>query len=202
MAKIINDAKTYVYRIRKCIWASLLLFIVAVGAGFWTTQHYPQEMGAYLEEVQAFFSSMQSPSPWGTFLLIFQNNTEAMLTVVLLGVFAGLFSLTFLLMNGFVVGVFLYLYYLQGMLPVFILGIVPHGIVEIPAMLISAAIGFRIGVAVIRKIFRQKESLTYELAEGIKFTVLFIIPALALAALIETYITPYFIALAEDGFRL
>ncbi len=202
MVEIINEAKIYLYRIRKYVWISLVLFVAAVLAGFWAAGKYPQEMEAYLEEMQVFFSSIESPTAWGVFLNILGNNVEAMLMVVLLGIFAGVFSLTFLLANGFVVGVFLYLYYIQGLLPLFVMGILPHGIFEIPAMLISAAIGFRIGATVVRKIFRKKESLTYELAEGIRFTVLYIIPALILAAFIEAYITPYFIALAENGFGL
>ncbi len=200
MEQIINEAKAYLHRIGKYIRMSLILFAAAVFFGFWAAQNYPEEIGSYLEEMQSFFASMESPTSWGIFINILGNNVEAMLTVVLLGIFAGLFSFTFLLANGFVVGVFLYLYDVQGLLPVFVMGILPHGIFEIPAMLFSAAIGLRIGATAVKKLFRKKESLTRELAEGIKFTVLCTIPVLALAAFIEAYATPYFIAWAESGF--
>lgn len=202
MIAIIKEDKTYLYRIRKYVWISLAIFILSIFAGFFVAQNYPQEIQSYLEEAQAFFSSMQSPTLWGTFLMILQNNVEAMLLIVALGIFAGFFSLTFLLANGFILGVFAYLFYMKGLFILFIMGIVPHGIIEIPCMLFSAAIGFQLGKTVVRKIFRKKESLTMELSEGIKFAVTIIVPALVVAALIETYVTPYFITLAQTGFGI
>ena len=199
MIAIIKEDKAYLYRIRKYVWISLAIFILSIAAGFFVAQNYPQEIQTYLEEAQAFFSSMQSPTPWGTFLMILQNNVEAMLLIVALGIFAGFFSLTFILANGFILGVFAYLFYAKGLLLLFIVGIIPHGVIEIPCMLFSAAIGFQIGKTVVRKIFRKKESLMMELSEGIKFAVTIIVPALVVAALIETYITPYSIALGQIG---
>ena len=199
MNKTIQESKSYVYRIRKYIWISLAIFLLSCAAGFYVAQNYPQEIQTYLEEAKAFFTSMQSPTLWGTFLMILQNNVEAMLLVVFMGIFAGLFSLTFLFANGFMLGVFASLLYAQGMLPLFFLGTIPHGIVEIPCMLLSAAIGFQIGGAVIKKIFLKRVGLTAEFSEGIKFAVIIIVPALALAALIETYITPFFIALTQNS---
>lgn len=202
MIGIIQEAKAYLYRIRKYFWVSLAIFLLSAVAGFYVSQYYPQEIKAYLVEVEAFFSSKQSPTLWGTFLMILQNNVEAMLMIVFLGIFVGFFSFTFLVANGFLIGVFANLFYAQGLLPLFFVGILPHGIIEIPCMLFSAGIGFRIGNAVIRKMFRKKESLTLELSEGLKFTVMIIVPALVLAALIETYITPFVITLAQTGLGL
>jgi uncharacterized membrane protein SpoIIM required for sporulation len=197
---------------------------------------------------------MDHSTPWQTFLAIFKNNTEAMLLIVGLGVFAGIASLTFLVTNGFMLGVIAFLFISKGSALVFFSGIVPHGIIEIPCMLFSAAIGFRIGRTVILKIFPfvagliafisvsivlsllfysgiiphgieniynifsaiigiiigfeigkmatskvswGSVSLTHEISEGIKFAITIIIPLLLVAALIETYITPLFIALAQ-----
>lgn len=202
MIAIIKEDKAYLYRIRKYIRISLAIFILSIFAGFFVAQNYPQEIQAYLEEAQAFFSSIQSPTLWGTFLMILQNNVEAMLLIVALGIFVGFFSFTFLLANGFILGVFAYLFYAKGLLLLFIMGIIPHGIIEIPCMLFSAAIGFQIGKTVVRKIFRKKESLVMELSEGIKFTVTIIVPALVVAAFIETYITSYLITLTQAGLGL
>jgi len=202
MIAAINEARAYLRRIRKYIRISLAIFVISIFAGFLATGNYSNEMQAYLEEMQAFFASMQSPTSWGTFLMIFRNNAEAMLMGVLMGVFAGIFSLTFLIANGFVIGVFIYLYYINGLLPVLVMGVMPHGIIEIPAMLLSAAIGFRIGATTVGKIFRRKGSLVYELGEGMKYAVLLIVPALMVAAFIEAYLTPYFIALVDRGFSL
>jgi stage II sporulation protein M len=199
MGEIFKESKSYLSHIQIYIWISLAIFLLSAVAGFYASQYYLQEIQSYLDEAEIFFSSMQSPTLWGTFLMILQNNVEAMLLIVFLGVFVGFFSFAFLIANGFIVGVFAHLFYMQNMLLLFFVGIFPHGIVEIPCMLFSAAIGFRIGKTVIDKIFYKKTSLTAELSEGIKFAVTIIVPALVLAALIETYITPLFIALVQTG---
>lgn len=197
--EILEDTRSYIRSIRKYVLLSAVIFFGAFMAGFMATEIYPQEIKGYIEEAMSFFDAMQSPTQWGTFLLIFQNNVKAMLIVVALGIFLGFFSLTFLIANGFILGIFGYLFASQGMLPVFIMGILPHGIIEIPCMLFAAAAGFKVGATVLKKIFGRKVSLTVEIADCLKFAVTFIVPALALAAFIEAYITPYFIALAQMG---
>lgn len=195
--EILGDAKAYINRIRKYVWFSAVFFAFAVASGFMATELYPQEIEGYIQEAQSFFDSMQSPTQWGTFLMIFQNNVEAMLIVVALGIFLGFFSLTFLFANGFILGIFGYLFYANDMLPIFVMGILPHGMIEIPCMLFSAAAGFKVGATVVRRIFGHKVSLTSEIGECMKFAVTFIVPALGIAAFIEAYITPYFIVLAQ-----
>lgn len=202
MMKIIKESKAYLYHIRKYIWFSLVVFVLAALAGFYIAQFYPDQIRAYLAEAEEFFASMQSPTLWGTFLMIMQNNIETMLMVVFMGLFLGIFSLTFLFANGIILGVFAYIFYSQGASLIFFFGIAPHGIIEIPCMLFSAAIGLKIGKTVIGKIFRKKESLTAEVASGLRFAALIIVPSLVVAAFIETYITPFFIVLVQSGFGI
>jgi stage II sporulation protein M len=166
-------------------------------SGYLFAQNFPKEAAGYLQQIKTFFDSINQTTPWQTFLSIFQNNVDAMLMVVALGIFVGFFSLTFLSVNGFMLGVVAQVFLVRGSLLVFALGIIPHGLIEIPCMIISASIGFKIGMTSLRKLFHKKVSLTNEIAEGVKFAATVIVPFLALAAFIETYITPYFIVLAQ-----
>lgn len=193
----IKESKSYLRRIQKYIWISLAVFLVAAFSGYYFAQNFPNETAAYFEEAKKFFSSVNQESSWQTFLSIFKNNVDAMLIVVAMGIFAGLFSLTFLLTNGFLIGMIAFIFTSQSSWLVFASGILPHGVIEIPCMLFSAAIGFRIGKTATQKLFRKNVSLTREVALGIKFAITAIVPLLFLAALIEAYITPYFIALAQ-----
>ncbi|MFA7169271.1 MAG: stage II sporulation protein M [Candidatus Paceibacterota bacterium] len=195
--EIIKESKTYLYHIRKYVWFSLALFIFSSLSGYYIAQNHPDKIADYLAEIEAFFESMAEPTAWETFMAIFQNNVEAMLLVVGMGIFAGFFSLTFLLVNGFMVGIFAHLFVSQGLGLIFLFGVIPHGVIEIPCLLFSAAIGFRIGETAIGKIFQRKQSLILETSEGIKFAITAIIPLLFIAALIEAYITPLFITLAQ-----
>jgi len=197
----LNIFREYAHHIRRYVWISVILFLLFAGAGFYATQYYPQEIQGYLDEAQTFFESMQAPTQWDTFLMIFKNNAEAMLMVVGMGIFLGLFSLTFLAANGFILGIYAYLFYSQGIANIFVAGILPHGIIELPCMFFAAAIGLKIGTTVLRRLAGKKVSVTSELARGIEFAVLVIVPALAVAAFIETCVTPFFIALAQGGGR-
>lgn len=193
----IKDSKSYLLQTQKYVWISLAIFLLAAFSGYYFAQHFPNETAAYFEEMKKFFSSINQESQWQTFLSIFKNNVDAMLIVVAMGIFIGIFSLTFLLTNGFLIGMVAFLFTSQNSWLVFASGILPHGIIEIPCMLFSAAIGFRIGKTATQKLFGQNVSLTKEVALGMKFAVTAVVPLLFLAALIETYITPYFIALAQ-----
>ena len=197
MAELIKESKAYIYRIRKYIWGSFAIFILAAAGGAYFAHNFPEETAEYLRELEEFFNSMDTPTQWQTFLSILQNNAEVMFMTIGLGLIAGLFPLFFLLTNGFIIGVMGYIFFAQGLGLVFMLGILPHGILELPAMFFSAAIGFKLGKSVLGKLFGSKSSIIYEMSEGIKFAVTVILPFLIMAAFIESYITPYFIALAQ-----
>lgn len=196
----ISESKTYLYRIQRYIWLSLFIFILSVLIGYSFAEHFPTETAQYMEDAKTFFSSIEQETQWQLFLSIFGNNVHAMLTIVALGIFAGIFSIIFLFFNGFLIGMIAFVFTSAAPWQVFALGILPHGIIEIPCMLLSAAIGFRIGKTSLKKLAFKKENVTQELAQGIKFSVTVIVPLLLTAALIETYITPIFISLSRLAF--
>lgn len=197
MFQFIKGAKAYIYRIRKYIWASFAIFSLSVAGGGFFAENFPVRTAEYIREFEALVESMGANTPWEIFLAIFQNNAEVMLMTVGLGVVAGIFPLIFLLTNGFLVGVIGYLFFSQGLGLVFLAGILPHGIIELPCMFFSAATGLKIGKTAIGKLIGLKGSLIYEMSEGIKFAVTIILPLLVIAAFIESYITPVFIAFAQ-----
>lgn len=197
LTTIIKEAKEYLHYINKDTWFSFFIFVISAVAGFYFTLYFPEETRQYLQELETFFDSISQQTDWETFLAIFQNNAEAMLTVIGFGIFAGIFSVTFLITNGFMTGVIASLFSAENSLLIFIAGILPHGIIELPCMFFAAAIGFKIGKTAIKRLVGKKVSLTKELADGLKFAILIILPLLLVAAFIETYITPFFITLAQ-----
>ncbi|MCD4815833.1 MAG: stage II sporulation protein M, partial [Methanosarcinales archaeon] len=75
---------------------------------------------------------------------------------------------------------------------VVLFALLPHGIIELPMIFISASMGLRLGVLAFQKIFRIKEEeirFKYELFSAIRFFVTVIVPLLFIAAIIETFIT-------------
>lgn len=86
--------------------------------------------------------------------IIFLNNAVKSILIIFLGAFFGLLPIFFLVINGMVIG-----YLLErvaetpGAMSVFDLvvkGLLPHGIIEIPAIIVACAYGLRFGVLVFR----------------------------------------------------
>lgn len=194
--KIKKDCK-YLVSIKIEIFLSLILFLLACVAGWLFAENYPNETAEYIKEIVEFFESLDHATTFQTFLSIFDNNSVVMLTIVCLGVFAGISSFSFLLTNGFMFGIVAHVILHKESWILFVLGILPHGIIEIPCMIFAAAIGFKIGETVVKKIFAKTADLTGEVARGLEFSATTIIPLLFVAALIEAYITPLFMALAS-----
>jgi len=126
---------------------------------------------------------------------IFTHNVQAMLGILLAGLvsFSVLGMLVYLANIG-VVGGLLGVLQIAGMSPVLILlaGLLPHGTFEIPALMLSAASVLRIGaVLVTPQLGRSMGDVIVDLlADWTKVFIGLVIPLLAIAALVETYITP------------
>ena len=127
------------------------------------------------------------------------NNTRA-ITVIF---FAGLFSFS-------VLGVLLYMVNIAlmgglfGVLqllgispwPLFLAGVVPHGIFEIPALLIGSAAMLYMGVSIVTPQTGKSmgEVILELLADWTKIFLGIVVPLLAAAAVIEAYVTPVLLA--------
>jgi stage II sporulation protein M len=184
------------------ILASLLLFVCGMWIGWESEQFrdflYRQVQG--LGEVAQTLSSMDNPQLW-FFVFIFFNNAIKSIIVIFSGVFIGIFPIFFLLINGMVLGFVLaetesYL----SSAELFVKGILPHGIIELPVIIIAAAYGIRFGAVVLGKLFRRRREHSEEksvrafLQETWPLS-LFIVAALFVAALIEATITPWLLQL-------
>ncbi|HDN68774.1 MAG TPA: hypothetical protein ENG23_04265 [Methanomicrobia archaeon] len=113
------------------------------------------------------------------FTLIFLNNAFTCFIDILLGPLLGLFPLFSAFLNGGLIG-----WFAQEEGLFVLLAIVPHGIFEIPALLLSAAIGLRLGREVLRR--RAERRLKRELQTGLRVFLRLVLPLLFVAALIES----------------
>lgn len=70
--------------------------------------------------------------------------------------------------------------------------ILPHGVVEIPAVVIGLAYALRIGAIVLGppRDFSVSEGIVLAIADFLRVLILVVLPLLALAALLEVYLTP------------
>jgi stage II sporulation protein M len=140
------------------------------------------------------FKWIMSLHPILIMLAIFLKNLIACAMSVLLGLGFGLVPLLVLTSNGFMIGVVYYvIIHKQGVLYL-LAGIVPHGIIELPTILLGISIGFRLGYLLILTLLGEKANLAGETRIAIHFLVRWFLPLLLLAAAIETFITPFAIS--------
>jgi uncharacterized membrane protein SpoIIM required for sporulation len=126
------------------------------------------------------------------FPTILINNLKVTFLMLSGSITFGLSTFINLMFNGFNVGVLVGSTFLTNEPLKLIAGfILPHGIFEIPAMLISAVAGFKIPYEIIQYLRDKKEKpLTEEdIKEFLKLAVISII-LIIIAAFIEVYITP------------
>ncbi len=126
---------------------------------------------------------------------LFMNNTRAMAIIFLAGLvsFSVLGILIYMLNIGLIGGIFA-MFELLGLQPVplFLAGVVPHGVFEIPALMIGSAVVLYFGaVLVTPQAGKSMGEVILELfADWAKIFIGLVIPLLAIAAVIEAYITP------------
>ena len=130
---------------------------------------------------------------------IFANNLRATFLVFLAGLvsFSVLGVMVYLLNVG-LIGAVLGIFKLVGYSPLalFAAGLLPHGIFEIPALMLSTAIVLRMGAVLVTPQMGKSmgQILLEQLASWLKVFLGLVIPLLALAAVIEAYITPTILA--------
>jgi stage II sporulation protein M len=130
---------------------------------------------------------------------IFIRNSTVCLIALLGGVLLGISSFIIVFFNGFIIGfVMLTIVALPGNplrnILYLILGLVPHGIFELPAFFIASTIGLRLGTEWIGKFSQGKrwEIFKQNIRRTIKVVPVLVI-LLAVAAIIEVFVSGYFV---------
>jgi Uncharacterized membrane protein len=176
---------------------SLGLFLLGSISGFYIFKvllnNNPEVINSFLKEFQDMFGPLKEMTSLELFFTIFYINTRTSFLIMVLGVFVGFFPFLSLWGNGTVVGLLYGKFIAEGGNSlVFLMGILPHGVIEIPAILIAASQGFRLGKEIISPPpgKSRSESLRVNIRKGLKLFAL-IIPLLLIAALIEVYLSAY-----------
>ncbi len=177
--------REYLYSIRFYILFISVLFIGSIVFGY--MGFLSEIFGAPLEWIQQLSENIkdftQSYPAWiiflAFFIVIFLNNSFTCFLDIISGPLIGIFPTFSAFINGGLLGWFAK----EEGLRVF-LAIVPHGIFEIPAFLLSAAIGLRLGREVLKG--KGERHLKKELRKGLRVFLILILPLLIIAALIES----------------
>lgn len=122
---------------------------------------------------------------------IFLNNSVKSAMAIFLGTLLGILPVIFLLINGAALGAIVYVSLGSRGVWLSTMAILPHGIIELPAVLLATSIGLLLGGQVLKRLARRPlPPLRNELASAARFLFKVIVPMLLIAALIEAYLTP------------
>ncbi|MFD1428178.1 stage II sporulation protein M [Kroppenstedtia sanguinis] len=141
---------------KKLITIASLLFILSIVAGYLASgpaSEWLKQSGVWDQFMEKAKTIEKNPSWWAAFGLIFANNMFASMTMIGTGLFFGIYPLMGLVFNGMLVGVILGTASEQSgihPLTLFITQILPHGILELPAVILAVAYGIRLGILVFR----------------------------------------------------
>ncbi len=174
---ILKNYRIYLYIL------SLTTYLTGMACGFLALPH------SEFESINVYQSILILKN---SFYIILTNNLKVIFLMLAGVITFGLSTFINLTFNGFSFGMLISNAYNSGMPIKLILALtLPHGIFEIPAMLISGVAGFKIPYEVIQYLRDKKEKpITEEdIKEFLKLALISII-LITIAAFVEVYITP------------
>jgi len=166
------------------------VFFGALFAGYASSASFPDMADKLMEGFSTRFAPLLAMPPIFIMFGIFLNNAFVSLLFLVLGLVFGVLPIMFIAFNGYVVGVIAYITAQEKGLLFIFLALLPHGIIELPMVYLSAAIGLRLGHQVFAALIGRPTEIKKEFKEGLSFYFRWILPLLLLAAIIETFITP------------
>jgi len=189
---MINNRLTYLISIKYYFVFNTCLFALAITAGYITAYSNPEMVEGLIAQFEESYGWLAYESHIKIMLFIFFNNTMASFLAMVMGIFLGIWPILFILFNGVLIGAICFEVIDRLGVIVVLFGLIPHGIIEIPMILLSASIGLRLGILLAQKIFKKIEiNIRQEVMNAVIFFVSIIVPLLFVAALIETYVTSF-----------
>ncbi|OIO46476.1 MAG: hypothetical protein AUJ31_01730 [Parcubacteria group bacterium CG1_02_39_15] len=189
MENYLKYLKEYLYPLRNYIFLACLIFVFAIFYGYSVAQTSPEEVKTMLDGIKKVYEPVFGMSPIAQFLFVVLNNGLTLLFIILLGLVFGVPPFMALLSNGAVLGIVAFFSKQTFSWSVFFLGTLPHGIIEIPVLILGCAVGLKIGKTLFNKVFKKQGEVKKELSLALDFFLKALLPLLAIAAAIEIFIT-------------
>ncbi len=211
LRRLIQESRNY-------ILLAAIIFVLGTWLGFVYSDAFAAIINQMLEELSGIVEDLQekSANPLYIAWFIFQNNVRAALVMLGMGFLLFFVPAFSLFANGLAVGFVIQMSAVEaGLSPwaMFAFGILPHGILELPAVIVAGGMGMFLGLRLLRWLFGRNKFFAHlfgsprdgsigsfwredtlpviqQRGKGLLALVLSIIVVLFAAALIESFITP------------
>lgn len=171
----------YIEETRNFIYFIVATFLVFALVGFFipAPESIANQIFKFIEELLEKTSGM-SQTELISFILF--NNLKSTFTGMIFGIFFGIFPMISAVANGYVIG-FVGVFSVESQGASVLLKLLPHGIFELPAALISIGMGLKLGSFIFQK--NIKKAFKEYFWNSLRVFLLVVIPLLIIAAIIE-----------------
>ncbi len=173
------------------LFLAIGLFCGGMVLGFLTPTSTTNLLSNDVENLQNMLDIMSGLPKWAIFIFIFVKNVSAILISFALSPILCVVPAMALLINGGLLGWVAVSIIHEKSMGFLLAGLLPHGILEIPAFIMGEAAAFSFGAAVITALLQKdkRDQPITNLRQNLKYIVVAVMLLLP-AAIIETYITP------------
>ncbi len=178
------------------IW--IIVAVLLFGTGILLGLNTPPDIASLLLDdfgVLKELSGIIVPYSFLTFFIIFVKNVSALMLSFLFSPLLCLTPVLTLTANGWLIALISASVAQEESLGLVLAGLLPHGIFELPALIMGQAAALSSGTLLILALFKRGNR--NQLLPGLRLNIRYFVMALGLllpAAIIETYITPLFMA--------
>jgi stage II sporulation protein M len=184
------EQRAYLGRLLPYVTASLTFFALGMILGLIAVQRIPDLREGFAQTLADFTRMFADMPRWKLAGAIFLNNSLKTLAALVLGTALGIVPGVFLLANGAALAVAVSLSIQTRGLGHSLLSILPHGVLELPAVFLATSVGLMLGVGVMKGLRGRPDApVGEEILCGLKFYCTVVLPVLLLAALVEAFVT-------------
>ncbi|MEZ5013386.1 MAG: stage II sporulation protein M [Chitinophagales bacterium] len=197
-----DDLPLQLYSVRKQLFLSLMLFLVAFSIGIFSSMHDPDFARFILGDtyVNMTEANIEKGDPMAVykemnqfdmFLGITINNLFVAFITMIFGIILGVGTAYFIIYNGIMIGVFQYFFIQRGLFAESFLTIWVHGALEVSAIIVAGAAGLTLGKGfVFPGTYTRMQAFRLNGMRAIQ-TFLGVAPIIVLAAINESFLTRY-----------
>ena len=172
----------------------LVSLVLGTLVGQTTVEELMRQLGAALQPLESIGDLSIL-----LFVIVFINNAIKALGLIFLGTLLGLPPLLFVGLNGFIVGGLGSALESANGWTYAMASLAPHGVIEIPVILLTAGLSLTVGMEALRWLLRRESRVKSQLSDSLRVYLRWILPGLAIASAIEAFVTPLLIGLASAG---
>ena len=184
----------------KIFWISLVIFFLCWAVSYFVFYSNQDLTAGLFNTISQMFqeNGVYTESGGISFFALLFNNIRASALMAILGIIPFLFLPAIILgYNAVIIGIACAFSMAMGTgVSFLVLALLPHGIFEIPALILSAALGIYLCKELVKKLVGRSRLASFSgvFLSMLRFYLCVILPLLVVAALVETYITPWLVA--------